>query len=368
MIEDASLACPIRPDDTYMDLLWEWWVTATQALVDTIGSEAAVKALRPYYVNANTAAIHILGEYASQFREDPFIIGRFYQFGSEAWLGGSWDMWATPCGYIAVIKGCKTQGQCQELCQLVCQETIENSKRNNGEINPETIIVKGLFKGDDQCLIAPADCDWEKSLRSSQLLQPLKFSHEELMAFRMQYVGESWVFTTRAFMDTIGTEVALDKLRLYMRHSGLTYGIRLAEDFENVPRGLKFLGEVIGSINDHHMRKGRRTTSDDEIEQVVEECPFSQAPPEVCIQYEAFFKGVCEAIDPDIEFVYDRMMSDGDPTCHWTVRRKRSSPGRQTSPEALDDDDMVRKLKWRLTNGEIGIDEYQALLDVLKDR
>ena len=161
-------------------------------------------------------------------------------------------------------------------------------------------------------------------MRSSELLRPLQFSREELMAFRMQYVGESWVFTTRAFMDTIGIKAALEKLRMYMRHSGLTYGIRLAEEFENVPRGLKFLGEVIGSINDHHLRKGERTSSENEIEQVVVECPFSQAPPEVCIQYEAFFKGVCEAIDPEIEFENDRMMSDGDSSCHWALRRKRA--------------------------------------------
>ncbi len=175
MVKDPTSHYPKSPDNENMDLLWEWWVTSTQALVDTIGSEAAIKALRPYYLNANTAAIHILGEYASQFREDPFIVGRFYQFGSEAWLGGSWDMWATSSGYVAEVRGCMTRGQCQELCQLVCHETIENGKRNNDDVNPETIIVKGLFKGDDHCLIAPANCDWEESMRSSQLLRPLQF-------------------------------------------------------------------------------------------------------------------------------------------------------------------------------------------------
>ncbi len=101
---------------------------------------------------------------------------------------------------------------------------------------------------------------------------------------------------------------------------------------------------------------------------MVVECPFSQAPPEVCIQYEAFFKGVCEAIDPEVEFVYDRMMSDGDPSCHWTLKRKRAPASQGASVEVLDEEDMVKKLKWRLTNGEIGIDEYRTLLDVLKER
>ena len=230
MVGDPISHYPNRPDDDYMDLLWEWWITSTQALVDTIGSEAAMKALRPYYLNANTAAIHILSEYASHFQEDPFIVGRFYQFGSETWLGGSWDMWATPSGYVAEARGCKTRGQCPELCQLVCHEIV-----------PETVIVKGLFKGDDHCLIALANCDWEESLRSSQLLQPLKFSKEEMMAFRMQYVGESWVFTTRAFIDTMGTKVALEKLRMYMRHSGLNYGIRVGGGLRECTPGIEII-------------------------------------------------------------------------------------------------------------------------------
>ncbi len=56
---------------------------------------------------------------------------------------------------------------------------------------------------------------------------------------------------------------------------------------------------------------------------MVFERPFSQAPPDVCLQYEAFFRGVCEAVDPDFEFAYDRMMSDGDETCHWVIRKNR---------------------------------------------
>jgi len=40
-------------------LLWEWWTTATQALVDAVGTEDALKALRPYYINANNAGAQI---------------------------------------------------------------------------------------------------------------------------------------------------------------------------------------------------------------------------------------------------------------------------------------------------------------------
>jgi len=39
------------------------------------------------------------------------------------------------------------------------------------------------------------------------------------------------------------------------------------------------------------MRKGSSRTTEDLIDEEVRECPFSQAPPEICLQYEAFFNG-----------------------------------------------------------------------------
>jgi hypothetical protein len=371
MAGESSLPCPKGSDDPFMDLLWGWWVTATQALVDTIGPEAAMKALRPYYLNANTAAMAILSEHFEKYRNEPDFGAKTYQFGGEVWLGGYWTTRTSPEKGVTVseVRGCKTRGECKELCQLTCHDMALNGGRALGFTNLRAQLAKGLFKGDDHCIIIFRWGDrTDQTIESTSPIEPILVRPEERDVFRTQYVGESWVFTTMAFIDVIGNEAALDKLRMYMRHSGLTYGIRLAEEFENVPRGLKFLGEVIGSINDHHMRNGRRTTSDDEIEQVVEECPFSQAPPEVCIQYEAFFKGVCEAIDPDVEFVYDRMMSVGDPTCHWFVRRKSRSTSLNPSAEALDNAEIVKRLKWRLANGEIGIEEFRRLIDVINEQ
>jgi hypothetical protein len=48
------------------------------------------------------------------------------------------------------------------------------------------------------------------------------------------------------------------------------------------------------------------------------------APPEVCKQFEVMFIGVCEWINPDCRFAYDRMMSKGDLMCHWVVKKRYS--------------------------------------------
>jgi hypothetical protein len=311
-------------EGSFIDLFWEWWVTSTQALVDTMGSEEAIQALRPYYMNANTATVHILSDAFKDLLEDPDFASKMVQFASEAWFGGKVTIWESKDVFVRENFGCKTQGACKELCHIVCKELVDNHAR---AINRQmtAMIDKGLFKGDDHCIVIlrasdALNVDLPPDLRE---IGPFNISEEDLFSIRLQYLSESWVFTTRAFLDRLGPKMTLDKLRLYMRHSGLTYGILVAEMFKDEERELQLLGMVIGAINDAHMRKGTRRTSPDLIEEVVFECPFSQAPPEVCLQYEAFFRGVCEAIDPDFEFAYDRMMSDGDETCHWVIRKKR---------------------------------------------
>jgi aryl-alcohol dehydrogenase-like predicted oxidoreductase len=88
----------------------------------------------------------------------------------------------------------------------------------------------------------------------------------------------------------------------------------------------------------------------------------------MCLQYEAFFNGICEAIDPDYEFAYDRMMTDGDESCHWAIRRKAGRAPIEAPSTPSDDEDMLKALKWRLTRGEITLEQYQQLRAVLLEK
>ena len=103
---------------------------------------------------------------------------------------------------------------------------------------------------------------------------------------------------------------------------------------------------------------------EDFIEGTVHECPFVQsALPEMCHQYCAFFNGVCEVIDPSYEFVYDRMMTKGDPTCHWVIRKKGTTPEKVTPKE---DSEVLKKLATRYVMGEISKQEYEELKAILR--
>ena len=58
------------------------------------------------------------------------------------------------------------------------------------------------------------------------------------------------------------------------------------------------------------------------LEKEITECPCKGSPIEVCKQFEALASGICETINPDYEFALDRKMSEGESSCHWTVRKK----------------------------------------------
>ena len=333
-----------------MDLLWEWWVTTTQALVDTIGPERALVALRPYYRNSNSAAMHILKDYFHDIIDDPDVAARVTDFVARAWLGVDIKMSASEDGYEDEMLNCKTKGECPVICQLCCKESIDFGW-GLWDIAANAHIEKSLSKGDDHCHKLIRVRDREGTEGEKRSVRPIEIDPEELTSFSRQYVAETWVMTTRACLDTLGSEASLAKLRMYMRHSGLVYGMQTVESRMDAPKDVEFLGEMIGVINDSHLRKGKRICANGMVEEEVVECPFAQAPPEVCLQYEAFFRGICEAVNPEYQFVYDRMMTKGDDTCHWTIRKKGEHFYEIPNDEATDD--PVKMLAKRYVNGEI---------------
>jgi len=116
--------------------------------------------------------------------------------------------------------------------------------------------------------------------------------------------------------------------------------------------------DLVLLIQAMHQRKGevRKQTGNADCE--IMECPFSGSPSESCLQYEAFFNGICEAIDPSYEFAYDRMMTKGDKTCHWTIRKKGELVKEELKEEAPSDD-PVKMLAMRFAKGEITEEELE---------
>ena len=355
--------------DLCFGLLRGCWTAATQALVDEAGSESAMKHLKPYFTNTGMAGAHniqsIMGISSMELiRKDvisavwPTIMSGGTQRRHRAQDGSS----------IMDLEDCATNGICKEGCVSLCDYT---GAAYYSELDPtlRVSLVRSLSFGD-------RFCQWRVTVEGEE---PMVSESEEFLVNRgdlpplddelgnylaLSIIGEAWSNATRAFVDFAGQERALDRLRFHMRHSGLSFGIRMSERFGARERGLQSILEIIELVQLLHYRKGICTMEKGSVEGKVNECPFSSSPSEICMQYEAFFNGICEAIDPSYEFRYDRMMSKGDKSCHWVIRTKGALA--KEKPEEESSDDPVKRLTNKLIDGEITEEEFERKMALLK--
>ena len=358
-------------------LLRSWWLEATQALVDVVGSEDALGLLKPYFQHSGMAGCRVYygitnldlngreSSNASGYNLTTFLGGRFapvYLADDESGIGELYD--------------CATSGICKEACTSFCQFGALGWIQ---EMNPdwEIRMIRSLSWGDG-C------CQW-KSWRSETSAKVVAIEEMRMpldKVFRdplddatrkylgLAYAGEAWVMATRAILDSPGPEEGMDDLHHRMRLYGLSMGLRARGWMPKESRAIAIY-DVVQLISELHQRKSEIVLEDEGAAGTVGECPFAgSAPPETCLQYESFFNGICEAIDPSYEFSYDRMMTKGDKTCHWTIRRKGEAAKEKPRGEAAKEpgETALELLKKRLVKGEITPEQYRQLRDIMLEK
>jgi len=197
-------------------------------------------------------------------------------------------------------------------------------------INPdyEFIFTHHMGDGDDCCrwVVKKKGGKFTKdNLGRLEKTIPLELPMEERLAWAGKMVIMSQLFTfTSILNDLTGSQRTLEMVVPIARETGL----RIGTIIKGAARGKDDLSTIEGAIGRLVTYWGLQQSdspsivSNARIEKEITECTCKGATPEVCRQFEGVFNGVCEAINPDYEFAYDRMMSKGDPTCHWTVKKK----------------------------------------------
>lgn len=189
---------------------------------------------------------------------------------------------------------------------------------------------------------------------------PLNLSQDEINMVSGGVCYNSLNAFTSMSVDLIGSERTLELAVPQAKELGVKVGKNLMGNSggDGNIQTIKDKLEVLHSIQGH---TGTLTLlSESRLEREVQECPCKGSTPEVCMQFEAISNGVCEAINPDYEFAYDRMMSKGDPTCHWVVRQK------QKPKEGSSSEDPTKNLALRLSKGEISLEEFEKNIAALR--
>jgi hypothetical protein len=350
-----------------LDLLREWWLITVQTLTDLAGLDTAIARLTPYQTNAAIALsrnLPLILNIPERSLQTAVYLSDFNYSALFATTGGDYYISRGKNEIVSVGNDCVTKGNVPAVCKTLC-DTGNRIMVESFCPDYDLRLVTSLGSGDESCTFIWRD---KKAIDDEDRTErPWK---EPVIDVNIKnelaphFFGELWTIATRAFLDFSNDQSTMEKLATCMHYSGVSTGMRLIDKYgaftDNESKTLLF--ESLWLM--HHPRN-RFTRSSSALECTVEDCPFSGGPAELCQQFDSFFNGICEAIDPSYEFTYDRMMTKGDKTCHWTIRKKGRA-AKEKAKEEVPSDDLAKRLGQKYIDGEITEEEFDKKMANLR--
>ena len=370
----------VNSDTPSQQLLMTFWASVMHLMVAELGSKTALEAMLPYDkangMGGGLAAKRITGIEKMDEASTVSIIN----FTRQILFRKELPVYISEKGAVSSTESCWFENSMPEICVSICQfkgngvvealnpelEWFMFAKRQSGDP-----FCKGMVRrrtlGDlwGKQMYDLRDPEFDEGRFLHEIDVPV-IPAESLEDLRMQYYGELWVVTTRSFIDAVGTDRALDTLLPSMKSIGISASKKflLGEVLGDAP--LEFISEAIDRFGDTLLQEGTVEVDDQGLtHKEINQCPFASAPFEICLQYEAFCQGVCSFLNPGYEFAYDRMMTRGDKTCHWTIRKKGELVKEKTKGEVTSED-PTKALGLRLARGEISLEEFEKTIASLK--
>jgi hypothetical protein len=232
-------------------------------------------------------------------------------------------------GAVVTIHDCIFKNESPDLCiafdRPACQAACEL-------LNPELemLCTHQLNTGDPYCrLIFKKKTtpytnldDLGKTLAT--VPQLTNIPKEELLGIKGYILWHFWSCETEGMIDYFGHEKTLEILGASAHRIGLGAGAYLVQSGMIKQRDVIGVGQLIDLFGKGSEQYGDVVhSSANEFSKEIVRCPFTNGPLEVlCKQFECFFNGVCQAVDPDLQFKYSKMMTTGARTCLWSVTKK----------------------------------------------
>jgi hypothetical protein len=335
--------------NTHCLALFECEVNMLRALMDEVGPNRALEAIRPWNIFAGKVIAGMAKQRFGLQGDDVEAVATPYY----------WAHCGTSNGHIkpmeiregkAVVElyacGSSIFDAPPEMCVAVSHYIAEGMC---GAVNPayEFVFTHHLANGDDRCRYVVKKKSDKFSLDNPGRLEktiPLELSQAEKdMWVEFESVAELGTFTSVS-VELVGSQRTMELMAPIQRNAGLRLGAVLKKkaggksDLSALRDGLDLLCRPFSQTESSAL------FTDSGIEKEIADCPFKQYFPvnpnslpihEECIQLEEVLKGVCEAINPDYEFAFDRMMSKGDETCHWAANRKESAKKKRPLSESM---------------------------------
>jgi predicted hydrocarbon binding protein len=350
--------------------LWNWVSMVFDVFIQEAGPQKTLSAIRPHIKHCGLAsaqnALKYLGKRGSELETltvpCEFIFGTI--FGDDCFP----IIMKETCA-VGEMRNCPMSSSRPEICIAISHYVSEGWCE---AINPdyEFMWTQHQTEGAPSCkfIIKRKDA----SLEALELEEErTRIPHRELSEEMKDYIQcevptEDVIIFTNAFLEVSGSERALKLLRERARDWGYQVGPAIAEKLGIKGRETVDLARLVDSFERTIRQNGEVISDGESAQKAIIECPLSNCPSELCLQLESFLSGVCESIDPSYEFVYDRMMTKGDKTCHWTIKKK-SELAKEKPKVEVPPDDPAKTLAMRFAKGEITEEEFARKMAFLKE-
>ncbi len=171
--------------------------------------------------------------------------------------------------------------------------------------------------------------------RFERTIPVFRMSQQERDILGLAVVFQEFNVLTLASVNAIGSQLTMELSAPLARKTGAELGSKLKEEVGSlgdpmvIRDKLNCLGTMFGQAGEPAV------VTDTGIERETSYCPFTLGPPEIRAHMRELFRGVCEAVNPDYELTYDRIMTRGDATCHSVVRRRERRPDEEPEEKGL---------------------------------
>ena len=349
--------------------LWNWAVMIFDVFIQEAGPERTLSSIRPHIKHSGMAqaqnALKILGKRGTEL--ETLITPCLFIHGSIFGDDFLPVIIKETCAVVE-MRNCSMSYSRPEICIAYSHYVSEGWCE---ALNPDYEIVwtQHQTEGAPSCkfILKRKDASL-KALEPEEekvRIPRIELSEEMREYIRYAVPAEGGIISTNAFLEVSGSERALKLLRERAKEWGSEVGPTIAKKLGIEGREIADLAKLVDLFEQTIKQNGEVASNGISAKKEIIECPLSSGPPEHCLQLESFLSGICEVINPEYEFSYDLMMTKGDKTCHWTIRKKNEARG-EKSMEEPSLDDPIKRLTNKFIDGEITEEEFRKKMANLR--
>jgi len=325
---EDSVKNNIALNEITVKILTELDITSFNELLIRAGSIDTLQILKPCMYRMANNSILIAKQGGNLKGDGPEAVGTMFLLGHSAVCGPeSTDIEVKEKGIIVTTHDCPFKNAPTELCGIV-SHIMGDAFCDILAKDHEMIWAYHLTEGDPYCLAVIKKkgepfSDINALGKTIATFPKVNLPKEQQLQIAAFLISNYWSSITEVFVEKYGSDKAIEVLGSNAGQIGRGAGAYLMQSGMVKQKDLTSAAQLIDTFGRGSMQQGNVVSSSSmQYSKEIVECPFKTMPKEVCKQFESFFNGVCQAVNPNLQFKYSKMMTAGDQSCLWSVTKK----------------------------------------------